>query len=130
MSTKYNQKGIKSENRSTYTSQIYPLKTGGNHRTVIGSKSPKVFYSKKKQEKEDSTNNSTISSYTSKHRYSNVEKNAVKNIPYNINQYKRHTEKRENSQRSSQEQTSQILPTNHSIYFSDSSKIKDNNNNI
>lgn len=51
MSTKYNQKGIKSENRSTYTSQIYPLKTGGNHRTAIGSKSPKVFYSKKKKKK-------------------------------------------------------------------------------
>ena len=130
MSSKYSQKGVKTENRSTYTSQVFPRNNKGKYHVSYESKSPNVFYSKTKHEKEDSTNNSTMSSYTSKPRNSNVEQNASKKPPININQYKRHTEKRENYQRSTQDTSYQTLPTNHSIFFSDFSKIKRNSNNI
>ena len=126
MSSKYNQNGLKTENRSTYTSQIFPRTNGNNYRLSYASKSPKTYFSKIKTDKEDSANNSTISRYSHKPRYSNIEQIAPKKSAYNINHYNRYTEKRESNQIPSDEKTFQTLRTNHSIYFSDFSKIKNN----
>lgn len=125
MSSKYNQNGLKTENRSSYTSQIFPHTNGNNYRLSYASESPKTNFSKIKTDKEDSTNNSTISRYSHKPN-ANMEQIGPKKSVYNINHYNRYTEKRESNQIPSDEKTFQTLKTNHSIYFSDFSKIKNN----
>ena len=52
MSTTYNQIRVKTENRSNYTSQIYPRSQGNNYNLAYTSPSPSIYYSKINNEKE------------------------------------------------------------------------------
>ena len=96
MRSKYNQNVLKTENRSSYTSQIFPHTNGNNYRLSYASESPKTNFSKIKTDKEDSTNNSTISRYSHKPN-ANMKQIGPKKSVYNINHYNRYTEKINNN---------------------------------
>ena len=128
MSRRSNQTQVKTENRSTTTSQIYPRIQDNNYRLTYTSKSPSKYYSKTKKEKDDNQkNNSNLGRYSQQQRFTNIEKNVAKSS-YNINQYKRNNEKIEKNKKLPEDKSFQLSKknTNHSIYVSDSSNVKNN----
>ena len=120
MSNKINQNRLKTENSSTYASQIYPKNHGYNYSLTNISDPPSTYYSKIKNEKEGQYQNfSNIERYSHPQRYINSNKNIPKNT-FIINKYKRNTEKIGENKELSQKksfQTSQKYE-NHSFYSS------------
>jgi hypothetical protein len=120
MSNKINQTRAKTENRSTYTPQIYPRSQGYNYSLTNISDSPSTYYSKTKNEKEGQNQNiSNRERYSHPQRYINLDKNTLKNN-LNINQYKRNSEKIGEKKGLSQKKSFQSSQKNenHSFYFS------------
>ena len=124
MSNKYNQIRVKTDFSNTHTSQLHSGSLGSNYRLVYPQS---TYFSRINNENEAQQN---ISTNIYKQRYSNYEQTLPKESPrdsYNINKYKRYTEKKERYSESSQDrsfQSSQRKAPNHSLYVSDFTKEK------
>ena len=134
MSTTYNQIRVKTENRSNYTSQIYPRSQGNNYNLAYTSPSPSIYYSKINNEKDSQLNNLSITSrFSRQQKETNIEKNLPKKSPgtsYNLNQYKKITDKLVEKPKILQEKSFEPIPknTNHSFFVS--GKPRNNLSNI
>ena len=134
MSNIYTSNRVKTENRTKYTSKIFPLNPKGKNYYNISytSQSPSSYYSKTKDEKEyqSTFKNPSVNSNLQKHvnTDSNIQKISPRNT-YNINKYKRFSEKRENQRPSLEKSFQGQENSNHSFYVSEFTKSKNNNLN-
>ena len=136
MSKIYSQISLKTENRSNYTSQIYPRSQGNNYNLPYPSTSPSIYYSKINNEKDNQLNNVNIASrFSRQQKETNIDQNLPKKSPrtsYNLNQYKKITEKLVEKPKILQEKSFEPIQknTNHSFFVSDFSKSRSNLSNI
>ena len=125
MSNKFKTR-ITTETLQSNTSNEYPQIQGNNSRLTYTSKPSSIYYSQSKAYNEEQSKNSYIPRHTYLQRNNNNYRNLQKESPnsnFNLNLYKRMTEKNKRSEQEKSFEPSE-RKAHHSFYFSEF--IKDN----
>ena len=131
MKNKLTKEKTKTENSSKILSQVFPDAQGNNFLFSFSSSSKSSSQNKNniRKEKQDSSIFINPPRYIHLQNYKKIDQNSSRKTPintYNLNQYRRYTEKKDNHQKSYQEKSFQPMQrnTNHNVYTSDISKNK------